>query len=147
MEEREAPRVVVRIRVPFVDVDASARIHFTALFRYMEVAEHALMRSLGLPYATALSELAFPRVHLSCDFRGALHFDDLLDIEARVAHVGTSAWTVAFTARLAPEAEGGRTGASSAPMAEGRMTIVAMDPASARATPLPADLRHALAGT
>lgn len=134
------PEAQVRIRVAFVDVDASQRIHFTAMFRYMEVAEHELMRSIGFPYATALQGSAFPRVHLSCDFRGAIQFDDQLDVTARVAKVGSSSWTDTFTARQASGPHEGEI------VAEGRMTIVAMDPATERPMPIPAALRRALAG-
>ena len=134
------PRATVRIRVPFVDVDSSDRIHFTAVMRYWEVAEHALMRSLHLPYATTLSEVAFPRVHVSADFKGGIRFDDELDVEARVDRVGSTSWTIAFTARPADAGE-------DAPiLAEGRMTIVAMDPTTERSIPLPAELRRALMG-
>ncbi|MGH2504307.1 MAG: acyl-CoA thioesterase [Ktedonobacterales bacterium] len=132
------PRATIRVRVPFVDVDSSDRIHFTAVMRYWEIAEHALMRSLGMPYATALCEVAFPRVHVSADFRGGILFDDELEIEARVAQVGSSSWTVAFTAR---DANGGP---DSPTLADGRMTIVAMDPATQRPRPLPTELRAAL---
>ena len=132
------PRATARIRVPFVDVDSSDRIHYTAVMRYWEVAEHELMRGLGLPYSTALREVAFPRVHVSADFRGAILFDDLLDVEAVVASVGRTSWTLAFTARHAD------AGPDAPILAEGRMTIVAMDPATERATPLPDDLRRAL---
>ncbi|HEY7976540.1 MAG TPA: thioesterase family protein [Ktedonobacterales bacterium] len=134
------PRATIRIRVPFVDVDSSDRIHFTAVMRYWEVAEHALMRGLGLPYATALREVAFPRVHVCADFKGGILFDDELEVEARIARVGASSWTVAFTARHAD------AGAEAPTLAEGRMTIVAMDRASERAIPLPPELRHALSG-
>ena len=134
------PRATVRIRVPFVDVDSSDRIHFTAVMRYWELAEHALMRSLGMPYATTLRDFAFPRVHVSADFRGGILFDDELDVEARVANVGSSSWTVAFTARNAS------AGPDAPILAEGRMTIVAMDPETERPMPLPAALRRALSG-
>ena len=134
------PSATVHVRVPFVDVDSSLRIHFTAMFRYMEVAEHELMRSLGLPYATALRTLAFPRVHLDCDFHRAIAYDDELDVTAKIERVGGSSWTVLFTA-LPSGAE------PTAPaLAVGHMTIVAMDQATERATALPDDLRRALMG-
>ena len=134
------PSATVHVRVPFVDVDSSLRIHFTAMFRYMEVAEHELMRSLGLPYATALRTLAFPRVHLDCDFYRAIAYDDELDVTAKIERVGGSSWTVLFTA-LPSGAE------PTAPaLAVGHMTIVAMDQATERATALPDDLRRALLG-
>ncbi len=131
------PIARIRVRVPFVDVDSSMRIHYTGFFRYMEVAEHALMRSIGFPYATSLQSLAFPRVHLECDFQGAIRYDDELDVTARVDRVGNSSWTVAFAAH-APN--------STQTLATGKMTIVAMDPIAERATALPDELRAALAG-
>ncbi len=119
------PRNVTRIRVAFVDVDSSQRIHYTAMFRYFEIAEHDLMRALDLPYSQGLHDYRFPRVHLDCDFRGAIHFDDLLDLEARVHRVGTTSWAISLAA-------------------DGHMTIVALDPVHERPTPLPAELRAAL---
>ena len=120
--------------MPFPDVDSSGRIHFSAIPRYMEIAEHELMREIGFPYVATLKYLALPRVHISCDYRAAISFDDLLTIEARVEHVGRASWTVAFTVRK----EEGKVAA------EGRMTIVAMDPQTEQSRPLPADLRAAL---
>ena len=135
------PSVTIHVRVPFVDVDSSMRIHFTAMFRYMEIAEHELMRSLGFQYATSLKSYAFPRVHLECDFQGAIRYDDEIDVMARIERVGTTSWTVAFAAYPLNVA------ASNAPtLATGRMTIVSMDPATERATPLPEELRRVLLG-
>ena len=140
------PRAVARVRVSFADVDSSQRIHFTAMFRYFEIAEHELMRAIGQPYATMLYESAFPRVHLECDFRGAVLYDDQLDVEARVDRVGTSSWTVAFTARHAEVPETRRGATPGQVVAEGKMTIVAMHAETERSQPIPEDLRAALLG-
>jgi 4-hydroxybenzoyl-CoA thioesterase/acyl-CoA thioester hydrolase len=140
------PASTLQIRVPFVDTDASQRIHFTAWFRYMEFAEHQLMRDLGIPYATsgALGEYNYPRVHLEADFAGAIVYDDQLLVEAAVERIGTSSWTVAFTARHAPGTPRAAVNEDAKPLATGRTTIVCMDPATQRAAPLPADLRRTL---
>jgi acyl-CoA thioester hydrolase len=140
------PLASIRIRVPFVDVDASQRIHYTAWFRYMEAAEHQLMRDLGVPYATAsiLRGYGFPRVHLEADFHGAIGFDDVLVVEAWVARVGTSSWTIAVAGRHAPDAPKAEPGVEQQPLATGRLTVVCMDPKTQRATPLTAELREAL---
>lgn len=140
------PSATVRVRVPFVDVDSSDRIHFTAMMRYFEVAEHAMMRAAGLPYATALKGTAFPRVHLDVDFRAPVVFDMLLDVEARVERIGTTSWTDAFSVRRASDDTADLPNAAppGALVAEGHMTIVAMDPATQRPTPLPGELRRAL---
>lgn len=143
--EKAMPRTSIQIRVPFADVDSSGRIHFTAMLRYMENAEHELVRTIGFPRSTTLLDTAFPRAHVSCDFRGAVRYDDWLTVEARVEHVGHSSWTVAFTARSLPEA--GNETQEGAIRAEGRMTIVAMDQQTERARPLPDELRAALTAT
>ena len=138
------PEATTRVRVSFADIDSSQRIHFTAWFRYMEVAEHALMRSIGAPYSSMSLAVALPRVHLEGDFCGAIEYDDLLDVEARVERVGTSSWTLAFTGWHAgkgePDPQRGEI------VATGRMTVVAMDPATQRSTPLPARLKRVLEG-
>jgi len=157
-----APQATARIRVPFVDIDSSQRIHFTALFRYFELAEHTLMRAIGMPYATMLDGVAYPRVSLTCDIKRAIVLDDQIDVTAEVARIGTSSWTVAFTVHTAAEREEAASGyghSVGAPPAEphaepdgrptiatGHMTIVAMDPATQRARPLPTELRQALMG-
>lgn len=137
------PQTTIQVRVSMMDTDSSGRIHFTAMLRYMDMAEHELMRSLGFPYATTLQNCAFPRVHVSCDLRGAMRYDDQLGIVACVEHVGRSSWTVAFHASHLQTSE--TTGPESGNhLAEGHITIVAMDLVTERARPLPAELRAAL---
>jgi acyl-CoA thioester hydrolase len=114
------------------------------MLRYMEIAEHELRRSIGFPQATSFTDTVFPRVHVACDFRGAIRYDDELTIEAYVDHVGRSSWTVVFMARLTGEARNREQKGIFPIVAEGQMTMVAMDPTTERAIPLPDDLRSAL---
>ena len=137
------PSVTTRVRVAFVDVDSSQRIHYTALFRYMEANEHELMRRIGFPYATALQGYAFPRVHVESDMHGAIRYDDILEVEGRIERVGTSSWTIAFALHHAPDAEHAEAH-NAKPLAHGRITVVCMDPRTERAAPIPQELRHAL---
>jgi YbgC/YbaW family acyl-CoA thioester hydrolase len=135
-KREDMPSETLRIRVAYADVDSSQRIHYTAMLRYFERAEHELMRAVGLPYATTLVEYAFPRVHVECDFRRAIRYDDLLDVEVSVERVGRSSWTLRFEARQVPEG---------VVAAEGRIVAVAMDPATGRPIPVPMALRAAFA--
>ena len=135
----------IRIRVPFHDVDSTGRIHFTAMLRYMEIAEHELRRSIGFPEATAFPGIAFPRVHVECDFHGAIRYDDEVVIDASVERVGQSSWTVTFRARISGDAGNIGQKEMGPIVAEGRMTMVAMDPKTERAIALPENLRTALA--
>ncbi len=135
-------RVSIQVRVPFADVDYSGRIHFTAMFRYMDMAEHELMRAIGYPHATTLQNIAFPRVRVACDFLGAICYDDGLTVEARVERVGRSSWTMTFSAYVTEHA--GKEVSEKKIAAQGEMTIAAMDPQTERARVLPDDLRAAL---
>ncbi len=136
------PRHSIQVRVPFVDVDSSHRIHFTAMMRYMELAEHEMTRSLGFAYATKLRDMGFPRVHVSCDYIRAIGFDDELTIVAQVTHVGNSSWTTAFHAYFTQELQ--QHAEAAKPAAKGEMTIVALDKTTGRATLLPDELRNIL---
>jgi len=138
------PQISIAIRVPFPDVDSSDRIHFTAMLRYMEMADHELLRSLGSPYVTLLRSLALPRVHVSCDYRSAVCYDDLLSIEARVERVGQRSWTEAFVARLL--AREGQEVKEQSVVAEGQMVIAVVDPHTRKTVPIPQPLRTALIG-
>src|SRR5258707_2052970 len=139
------PQTTIQVRVPMMDTDSSGRIHFTAMLRYMDMAEHELVRTLGFPRASTFLDVAFPRVHVSCDLRGSIRYDDQLTIEARIEHVGRSSWTVAFRAAHLRTGTSASAETESSP-AEGKMTIVAMDPTTERAIPLPSELRAALSG-
>ena len=73
---------VYRRRVEFADTDAAGLIHFTALFRYVEEAEHALYRSLG-GAAFERTESGFrgmPRVAADLEFLGPVRYGDELDV-------------------------------------------------------------------
>ena len=136
------PHITISMRVPFPDVDSSGRIHFAAILRYMEIADHELLRSLGFPYVATLPSLALPRVHVSCDYRAAVYYDDVLSVEARVERVGRSSWTEVFVVRLLER--GAQSDPAHPVVAEGRMIIVAMNPQTQTSMPLPDDLRAAL---
>jgi YbgC/YbaW family acyl-CoA thioester hydrolase len=74
---------VERMRVNWVDTDASGLIHYTAALRYFEVAEHALMRKLfARADGTAERTFMLPRVHVEADYRAPLRYPDEFDCAA-----------------------------------------------------------------
>jgi 4-hydroxybenzoyl-CoA thioesterase/acyl-CoA thioester hydrolase len=153
-------------RVEFRDTDAAGMMHFSAFFPRMEEAEHALLRSLGTSVwrsmessqaaggvarstatdvvnagdeaATVSSgKVSWPRVSARCDFRGPVHFEDMLAVEVRVARLGTSSVTYDFRFL-----DNGRR------VAEGQVTAVCCRFALGeppRAIPIPQSLRDGLA--
>lgn len=76
-------------RVQFAETDLAGIVHFSWMFRYMEEAEHAAWRAAGLSIADPASDLGWPRVRASFDFRNPLRFEDEFEITVRLAEVGT----------------------------------------------------------
>ena len=77
----------LRRRVQFYETDAAGIVHFSCFFRYMEEAEHALWREAGLSIHPPGSDIGWPRVAASCEFHGALRFEDEFDVSIRVEAV------------------------------------------------------------
>lgn len=94
--------------VEFSDTDMAGIMHFSAFFRFMEGAEHALLRSLGLsvfglriPDETGDpdggdAKISFPRVSARCDFHSPARCEDELDIDVVVQKLGTTSVTYGF---------------------------------------------------
>ncbi len=87
-------------RVEFSETDCAGIIHFSNYYRYMEEAEHAFLRSLGLSVQAIVEEgeIGFPRLSASCRFLRTAKFEDVLDIHLRVSRKGHSSikYTVFF---------------------------------------------------
>lgn len=92
----------LRRMVEFSDTDMAGIMHFTAFFRFMESAEHALLRSLGLSVfgiedpSAGGGKISFPRVSARCDFHTPARCEDLVDIEVLVQKLGKSSVTYGF---------------------------------------------------
>lgn len=84
--------------VEFADTDMAGIMHFSAFFRFMEAAEHALLRSLGLSvYSKVNGEVVtFPRVAASCDYHSPARCEEELEIGVSVERVGTKSVTYVF---------------------------------------------------
>jgi acyl-CoA thioester hydrolase len=92
-----APFHISRL-VEFSDTDMAGIMHFSAFFRFMEAAEHALLRSVGLSvYSVVGGEpITFPRVAASCDFRSPARCEEMLTIDVTIERVGTKSVTYGF---------------------------------------------------
>jgi YbgC/YbaW family acyl-CoA thioester hydrolase len=77
--------------VEFADTDMAGIVHFTAFFRWMEAAEHAYLRSRGLSVIMEWQgeHISFPRVSAACDYLRPVRFESVLDVEVRLARLGT----------------------------------------------------------
>jgi YbgC/YbaW family acyl-CoA thioester hydrolase len=83
---------VERTRVAWVDTDTGGRIHFTAAFRWAELAEAGLMRRLGLLDGWG----DYPRRHVEAEYLKVLVFDDAVEVRLRVERVGSTSITYAW---------------------------------------------------
>jgi len=85
-------------RVDFCDTDMAGIVHFSNYFRYMEAAETAFLRSLGLSGALAYTHSSFclPRVHVECDYTAPLRFEDEVRIQLLVKKKGARTLTYLF---------------------------------------------------
>jgi acyl-CoA thioesterase FadM len=78
-------RVVLERRVEWMDTDAAGIYHWTTAFRFAESAEAALHTALGVE---DLTFGATPRVHVEADFKRALVFNEVVEVELAVRAVG-----------------------------------------------------------
>jgi len=120
--------------VSFADTDASQRIHYIALLYHFDLAEAEFLRSRGVGYRVIQDDnVGFPRVHVECDYTGALTYDDPIEIAVTVDRVGNSSFTLAFDATVE-----GRSAA------RGKVTVVSVDRRTQKSCALPERLRVAL---
>jgi acyl-CoA thioesterase FadM len=83
---------VERTRVAWVDTDAGGRIHFTAAFRWAELAETAVRRKLGLIEEWG----SYPRRKVEAEFLQVLVFEDEIEVRICPERLGETSITWAF---------------------------------------------------
>lgn len=139
-----------RLRVRWVDTDASGRIHNTAALRYFEEAESELFRALGGRVEAQLAGYDFPRVHVECDFLLPLGYDDEIEVAAHLLRLGRTSFTLGYTGTLVasgpyePLLTAGRPRPRPAEALRGHVVIVCVDTRTGQPAPLPDDLRARL---
>jgi acyl-CoA thioester hydrolase len=117
-------------RVEFSETDAAGIVHYSNFFRYMEACEHAFFRSQGTSIVDKSSGVGWPRVHVSCDYRNPLYFEDEFTIALRVTGKTRKSLTYEFVF------EKGNIG-----IAEGVLTVCCVrrdEAGEMRATDIPA---------
>ena len=84
--------------VEFSDTDMAGIMHFSAFFRYMEAAEHELLRSMGFSVYSEIDghPVSFPRVAASCEYHSPARCEDVLAIDVTIQRVGEKSVTYGF---------------------------------------------------
>ncbi|MGH7127156.1 MAG: acyl-CoA thioesterase [Planctomycetaceae bacterium] len=86
-------------RVAFAETDMAGIVHFANFYRYMEEAEHAVLRTVGLRVIEKQADgttLSWPRVAASCEFEAPAFYEDVLTISVSVERLGTKSLTLAY---------------------------------------------------
>jgi acyl-CoA thioester hydrolase len=85
--------------VEFADTDMAGIVHFSRYFRYVEEAEHAFLRSLGLSVHAAQEgfSLGFPRISVRCEYLSPVRFEDEVETHIWVRRKGRRSLTYHFT--------------------------------------------------
>ena len=118
-------------RVQFAEVDMAGVVHFANYFRYMEETEHAMWRQWGLSVHT-LSDgrtVGWPKVAATCEYAAPLKFEDEVDLNLRVTHLGEKSMTYEVEFYLAGRrACLGRVASVCCVIENGRLTSISVPP-------------------
>jgi YbgC/YbaW family acyl-CoA thioester hydrolase len=82
--------------IEFCETDMAGIVHFSNFYCWMEQAEHAFFRSLGLTIAHDQDDgttIGFPRVSASCRFVSPARFEDQLTVRLQVQRIGVKSLT------------------------------------------------------
>ncbi|MGJ8633972.1 MAG: acyl-CoA thioesterase [Luteolibacter sp.] len=80
--------------IAFADTDASGRVHFSNILRYVERAEHDFFRHCGVKLIG--KDVGWPRVKVSCEYERSLIFGGWAIVKLQLKRVGGSSLTWAF---------------------------------------------------
>ena len=82
-------------RIEFEDTDAAGIAHFSRFYAFMEQAEHAFLRSLGLSVHMELEgrRLGWPRLAASCEFLEPVRFEEEVEVHLTVKRKGEKSMT------------------------------------------------------
>lgn len=84
-------------RVQFSETDLAGIAHFSAFFRFMEEAEHALWRAAGLSIGAAEITGGWPRVAASFEYKRPLRFEDEFEVTVSIAELTRRSIRYGFT--------------------------------------------------
>ncbi len=145
-------RFLYRRRVEFADTDVAGIMHFANFFRFMEVTEHAFFRSLGFSVFpteevdNGVPDVGWPRIHVSADYKSPLQFEEEVEIELLVKHIGKQKIEYFFRFWKNPDSEADRVLA-----ATGRFIVVCVrfdaETGAMKAVSIPEEIREKIERT
>jgi YbgC/YbaW family acyl-CoA thioester hydrolase len=94
-----ASEFTIRRHVEFSDTDLAGIVHFSNFYKYMEQAEHAFFRSLGLDILNQQEDgsiISWPRVSAKCSFEAPAKYNNEIEIRMIVSRKGVKSLTFNF---------------------------------------------------
>lgn len=126
-----------RIRVRYSECDRQGVVFYPHYLAWFDIAMTELFRAGGHPYGEMIEGGADMVVaEASIRYRASAHFDEQVELAARVTRLGSTSITTAITVQRADN--GGV-------LAEGELRHVFVDLATRRTRDIPARVREALA--
>mgnify|MGYP001450523286 CR=1 FL=1 len=85
------------VRVIYADTDAMGVVYHTNYIKWFEVGRCELLRSIGYPYAVLeKSGIMLPVIECGCTYRMPAHYDEVLEVTARVAEMKGATVTIDY---------------------------------------------------
>lgn len=108
---------VLERELAFNETDMAGIAHFSNFFRWMEIAEHAFLKSLGMePVVQERDQFwGWPRVRASCEYHSPLRFGDRFEVHLFVKEIKQKSVVYFFRVRKR-EADGSYTAVARAEM-------------------------------
>lgn len=131
-----AERFHYYLRVRYAECDAQKVVFNARYGDYVDLATTEFLGALGFRAAVIAGELDYQVVKQTLEWKGPARFDQVLDVSVRAKHTGNTSFTLLTEFRIAGE---------EATIATGETIYVLVDGKTLIKTPLPADLREALA--
>lgn len=123
------------IPVRFADTDAQGHVFFANYLTFFDETLTAYMRAIGCPWQRMI-ELGVDIVYADsrCQHRGRSFFEDQLQIQGKISHIGTSSVTSRYRAFRA----------DTELVAEGQLVCVCVDRETKQKVRCPEELRSAV---
>ena len=87
------------ITVNFGDTDPAALVYFPNIFHYCHIVmERFFFERCGVPYSTLIQEkrLGFPTTQIQAEFKSALRYGDVINVELAVTKVGNKSLSLSY---------------------------------------------------
>jgi acyl-CoA thioester hydrolase len=129
--DRRPAAISHQVRVQWSDTDASGHYHHSSILRWVEIAEAALYRSLGIDGIFGV----VPRVRYAVDYLTPLWFGDEATVRIWVERLGDRSLELRFEV----------VGPTGSAVARGQQVVVHVSQAGGASASWPADWREQLA--